>query len=283
MKEHFTHEVLNDHLIRIMDELKVAMYLVIGDDSAILIDTGYGYKGLYEYVTRLTDKPLIVLLSHGHVDHALGIYEFESIYMNENDIETYYMHSNLQYRKKFIETFSNKEFNEDDFQEEREIKFHSLDDEQVFDLGNQHVVAYHVPGHTKGMMMFLLKEQRIMLFGDACGVSTMIMEDCSGNLSDYLRSLEKVQGLEKEYDVVFRNHGTFESKKSVLLDVIEAVHEVLDGKDDKILLPDFMQEMFPRKTKEELPCYCAKRVDVETRERVDGKEGNINYRIDKVR
>lgn len=41
----------------------------------MLLDTGTG--SMKSCVQELTDKPFIVLLSHGHVDHAMGAPEFD--------------------------------------------------------------------------------------------------------------------------------------------------------------------------------------------------------------
>lgn len=279
----YRHKVLNDHVIRIIDKLNVCMYLVIGSERACLIDTGYGYKGLRAYVESLTDKPLFILLSHGHIDHAFGIYEFEDadIYIHEEDLQTYKVHSDLEYRDRFLK--SHGAALNDDFQKEREMVFKTIENGQVFDLGDFHIQAVHVPGHTKGMMMFLLEEERIMLFGDACGANTMIMEDCSGNLSDYLRSLRDLKKMDGLYDMIYRNHGTFVSEKSLLDNVIEAVEKVLDHTDDRMLLPESMQKMFPHDPGKELLSYCAVSSDMAAGGiRYDGKEGNVLYRADKA-
>jgi hydroxyacylglutathione hydrolase len=42
-----------------------------------------------------------------------------------------------------------------------------LADEQVIDLGNRKVAAYHCPGHTSGCMAFLDEATRIFFLGDA--------------------------------------------------------------------------------------------------------------------
>ena len=48
------------------------MYLVEGTEKAALIDTGYGVGNLKGYIKTLTEKPLIVLITHGHLDHVAG-------------------------------------------------------------------------------------------------------------------------------------------------------------------------------------------------------------------
>ena len=48
----------------------------------MLIDTGYGYGNLKQVVKSITDKPLYIVNTHGHVDHTSGNAQFErkSIY-----------------------------------------------------------------------------------------------------------------------------------------------------------------------------------------------------------
>ena len=44
---------------------------------------------LAAFVRTLTDKPLEVVLTHGHTDHCGGNYEFPTVYMNLMDVPTY--------------------------------------------------------------------------------------------------------------------------------------------------------------------------------------------------
>ncbi len=59
------------------------MYLLEGEDKALLIDTGWGAGNLKAYVQKLTDKPLLVANTHYHPDHAAGNGEFKSVYLSK--------------------------------------------------------------------------------------------------------------------------------------------------------------------------------------------------------
>ena len=71
-----------------------AMFLIVGSEKALLIDTGTGVCNLPAVVKFLTDKPLMVALTHGHPDHAGGNGFFEEIYCHPDDFE---MSLNLTY------------------------------------------------------------------------------------------------------------------------------------------------------------------------------------------
>ena len=64
----------------IQDKMGVCMTLLTGDDQALLIDTGYGLEDVAAYVRTLTNKPLSVMLTHGHHDHALGARWFDRVH-----------------------------------------------------------------------------------------------------------------------------------------------------------------------------------------------------------
>src|SRR5580765_436826 len=64
------------------------IYLVEGNDKAMLIDTGLGVARLSAFVKTLTTKPLIVVNTHGHPDHAGGDFEFKAVYANSADFSS---------------------------------------------------------------------------------------------------------------------------------------------------------------------------------------------------
>lgn len=267
-------------MYRIVDSLGVAMYLVCGSRRAALLDTGCGVPGLAAVVRQITNLPVTVLLSHGHVDHAMGAGEFGSAHMNLMDLPVYRAHAAISYRQRFVAGcgFSNIEL--EPHLEERALK--PLRGGDVFDLGGVTVEAYAVPGHTHGSMIFLVPEERAAMFGDACGPGTILLEDWSTDVKTYRRALESVRVLDGRYDRIVRNHGTYESPVFLLETVIEVCDAILSGHDDRVPLPPSCMDLLPRPAA--LPAYRAIRTMV-TRQgevRVDGREGNVSYRADKA-
>ena len=69
-----------------IDEFDCAsLFLLIGSEKAMLIDCGMGIGDLKSAVRKITDKPLIVVISHGHVDHTGNARQFEEIWIHPKD------------------------------------------------------------------------------------------------------------------------------------------------------------------------------------------------------
>ena len=58
---------------------EVISYLVLGDDKAVLIDTGNGIGDIKAVVYRITDLPVMVLNTHTHGDHIGGNHQFKEV------------------------------------------------------------------------------------------------------------------------------------------------------------------------------------------------------------
>lgn len=238
----FTSERVSQHLIRIITPCGVSMYLVEGARQSILLDTGFGFGDLKSFVDSLTDKPYVVLLSHGHMDHAGGAVQFDTVYLNRKDWKLEKWHSTRERRIWDVQHGPGgmpKGVTEADFLPSRTQPYLPLDEGDDFDLGGVTVQPIAAPGHTAGSLIFLIPEDRIAIFGDACGEHTLLLFDESTPIADYRKGLLHVQSFEDQFDVVLRNHGSFSSPKQILADNIELCSDILAGTDAAIP-SDFM-------------------------------------------
>ena len=77
-----------DGYYRISSPEAVFCYVVVGREKAMLIDTGHAYGDLKQAVKSITDKPLYVVNTHGHLDHTSGNAQFdEKVYIHPRDME----------------------------------------------------------------------------------------------------------------------------------------------------------------------------------------------------
>ena len=77
MGNYYNVTELRKNVYRIDSAEQVFMDLFVGTEKALLWDTGYGYGNLKEIIREITDLPLIIVNSHGHLDHSCGNYQFE--------------------------------------------------------------------------------------------------------------------------------------------------------------------------------------------------------------
>lgn len=161
MVDYFRKEKVNEKITAIRSRSGEIMYLVEGSEKAVLIDTCLGIRGLRSYVEALTDKPVTVILTHGHVDHAMGAPEFDKVYMNSADNDLYARHSALEARKGYIEAniggFEEWLSDDNSFVAPKTADYYELKDKMVFSLGGISIEVYELPGHTLGTMAALIK------------------------------------------------------------------------------------------------------------------------------
>lgn len=269
MIDFFRQEKVSERILRIVDIAGTAAYLIQGTEKACLIDTCNGFGNIKKYVESICKLPLTVVLTHGHFDHAGAAALFDEVYMNPRELDVYrayYRHPMKEEELLRLETrYGHLEENP-----LRTAAFLPLEDGDLFELGGVSVEMIACAGHTPGMMMAYIKEERTMLFGDACGEGTLLFDDFALNISAYRKNLQRIKDTyEAGYDRIIRNHGSFTSPLNLLDNVIECCDTICAGKDDHQPRPG------------SLDLFYAKAVN-ERNERVDGGHGNICYRIDKV-
>ena len=96
-EEIYTLRELEPGIFRIGNSM-VFMDLIVGAHHALLFDTGYGFGDLRGLVKSITDKPLYVVNSHAHVDHACGNEIFGGAYIHPADLELCREHNGREMR-----------------------------------------------------------------------------------------------------------------------------------------------------------------------------------------
>ena len=160
-----------------------------------------------------------------------------------------------------------EELNDEDYTvSEPEKQFLSLEDGMAFKIDDYHLEAYEFPGHTKGSMIFLIREMRILILGDACNNSTFLFDQECAPLHEYQRKLKELRDrLAGSYDRVFLSHHVMETDCQIMGHVLQVCDEVFRNEADDLPF-EFMG----------MQAYIAKKCN-ERFEREDGKSGNIIY------
>ena len=190
----------NGHLV-----YNESIYVLEGTDKALVIDAGSRVPNLDKAVAALTDKPVIMALTHGHGDHIGGIGCFPEVWVHPDD-------------RGMLRNY--------------EGKVNLLEDGQVIDLGGRQVEVMHTPGHTAGSVTFFDKDRHYGFSGDAFGSTNLLL--FSGPFSTLIntctRTAEYMQknGIEKLYPGHY--HGDNPETLQRVLDEKKMSQEVLSRK-----------------------------------------------------
>lgn len=206
--------------IFLLDEAQESSgYLVVGKEKACLIDTMNGYNNLSEAVKKLTDKNVTVINTHGHPDHIFGNVYFDEAYMNPDDYE---LAEQFVSNPEFIDKFREQGLNMPPFK--------AIKGGDVIDLGGRTLEVYNLPGHTKGGILLLLKEERILFTGDSINHHLWMQLDGCPLMSDFVAALDKVMFLEKEADFILHGHARDFDDISLMRCLRRGAIEICEGK-----------------------------------------------------
>lgn len=267
----FEHEKISPTTTRIRAPGMELMYLVEGTEKAALIDTGSGLGFLRACVEQLTDKPIIVLLTHGHVDHAMGAGEFEEVYMNHADDYIYIQHADMGFRRDGLFLCTQKVEDAEIIPAKPLETIHQMAGGDSFDLGGLHIDIYDLPGHTRGSVVMLIREERVLLLGDACNYLTFLHEPYSTTVREYKENLEAVKPqLEGKYDAVYLSHGSGDGSVGLIDGVIQVCADIMAGKTDDVPFGFKDSKGFLAKA------------EIQRDVRADGGIGNVIYNKERI-
>ena len=182
-----------------------SVYIVEGEDRAMLIDTGTRIDHLDEIVAGITKKPLTVALTHTHGDHAGSVKWFDEIWMMQAD--------GIRPPRGY------------------EGRISYISNHQKFELGGRTLEAFYTPGHTRDSVTFIDSRNHLALSGDAFG-STNLLMTCE--LSTFIRTAEETLKMMCDKEIYYMLPGHFdgtnaETSKRVY-DLWVVATEVLAGK-----------------------------------------------------
>lgn len=267
-------------LFQITDIAGTHCFLVVGEQKAALLDTGVGCGSLREQISQITGIPVQVLITHGHVDHAMGAGEFQDVWMNPLDEAIYREHSTAEVRLGYIHSNGwggePPQVTEERLQPVKAFEqFHPLAPGDVFDLGGVALEIHEGAGHTPGCVTMLIPELRTLLLGDACNPFTFLFDESCSTVAEYREMLLRLgKATQGRYNRVLLCHGPSCTAPAGLLDNVVAVcDDILAGTTDDVPFRGFHGEF----------AFISKAMDETTFTRMDGAVGNVVYNPKRIR
>ena len=184
-----------------------SVYLIEGEERALLIDAGTYMPKLDRIAAMLTDKPVMLALTHLHGDHAGAVDCFPEIWMNPND--TVLIPNPNPYKG----------------------KINYLADGEIIDLGGRQIEVMYTPAHTPGSTTFFDKERHYGFSGDAFGSTNLLL--FGGTFKQLIATTSRTAAYMQKHGIekLFPGHcqGNPETLQRIL-DEKKMSEEVLSGK-----------------------------------------------------
>ena len=191
----YTVRELEPGLFRICNSM-VYMDLMVGTHHALLFDTGYGFGDLKGLVKSITDKPLYVVNSHGHVDHACGNEQFGGAYIHPADLALAAEHNGRELRMEELDTAEVPvDFRLEEYLALGTGELTPVGEGQTFDLGGMTLEVVHLPGHTAGSIGLWCPERKLLWVGDAMNCFVWLFLPEAQPLAVYVETLRKAEKL----------------------------------------------------------------------------------------
>lgn len=169
-KNKYTVTKITDEITWIYDGDNSSIYVDEAEDAAFVIDTGMAPTSLVEAIRTVTDKPLTLVITHGHLDHSMKAAEFDKFYMSELDNHLIPEEAGVDLSK--------------------EINIVSGD---VITIPGLDLVVVDAHGHTPGSVLFVDRKHKAIFSGDAfCNGRNVWLQlpGCS-HLADYRDTIRK--------------------------------------------------------------------------------------------
>ena len=235
-KDYFKVTKLENNIYRIHEPKDIYTTVILGSEKALVIDNGHGFGNVRKVIESITDLPLMVVNTHGHLDHAGGNYLFDEVYINFEDIPTYYKYEEEKdlmlisydklFKEKGIQMFPD-DFDRESFMKTTTKKFLPLENHQIIDLGGRKLEVIKVPGHTVGHVTFLDYETGILFSGDAVSTTLWLYYDNGITLDMYCRYLEDL----KKYPI--KGFLPTHIDKILPIEILDILQEVIRERDPK--------------------------------------------------
>ncbi len=197
LKDHVHRaERIDAHTWNITEADLVNCYLLEGDTHALLIDLGCGAGDLRSCIGSLTHKTVTFAVTHRHGDHTGGAGEFGFYYADPDDVKLVYdLMCNTPACRKMIP--DNLKVNP---KMGRKVKLMPLKKDMEFNLGGRTIRTEKISGHTKGSVMFIDDDAKLLFVGDAVSRELwMHLPGCT-TLKEWLPGAEAVLSyMEKGY------------------------------------------------------------------------------------
>ncbi len=210
---------------------EIISYLILGNEQALLFDTGMGIANIKALAERLTKLPISVLNSHTHNDHVGDNWRFNHIY----GMDTEFTRSNAKGSREDAQAeLAPRElcgelprgFDRAGYATKPFHVSHWLHDGDTIDLGGRKLQILATPGHTPDSIALFDKENGVLFTGDTFYPGPIFLYRPETDLDAYVTSVQKLTKLTPQPEILLTSHNIPTADPDVLVHVVEAMRLV---------------------------------------------------------
>jgi len=214
---------------------EVISYLMIGQDRALLFDSGNGIGDINAVVQQLTLLPVTVLASHSHFDHVGGHWQFENVLAPETDF------TEMRARgldNKFVREEASQEalcrplpngVTIDNHQTRPFTPTGRVREGTQIDLGGLTLEVILIPGHTPDSIALIDRDAGRIFTGDTYYKGTIWLFAPETDLDAYRSSIARLAGLAPMLKAVHGAHNEPFSNPEEFVKVRDGFEAVMAG------------------------------------------------------
>lgn len=204
-------------------------YLILGDERAILFDSGPGLKDIKPVIASLTDLPVTVVASHLHYDHVGNHDRFASIAMLDvpstraRATENGFKISSMQHLG-FLENIKNPVLNVSEWWQPN----------THIDLGGRTLKILNAPGHTPDSLILWDEQSDLLFAGDYIYDGLLYAMLPGSDLDDYEQTAARLLSIINDTTRLLTAHRESTSGAPILarddlLDLHQALQKINRG------------------------------------------------------
>ncbi len=177
-------------------------YLIVGNERALLFDSGPGHRDIRPVVESLTHLPVTFLPSHFHYDHTGREGSFDRIAVVDLP------HIRDQARGNELTLSWEQHLGSAEGIETPTLTIDEwIKPGQVIDLGQRRLLLLYTPGHTDNSVSLYDADRQIMFSGDFVSGPLAGALTPTSNLGDYLQTTERVLESTNSRTTIHGAHG----------------------------------------------------------------------------
>jgi glyoxylase-like metal-dependent hydrolase (beta-lactamase superfamily II) len=214
---------------------EVISYLVLGDERAVLFDTGLGIADVSQETARLSELPMVVINSHSHYDHVGDDHRFEEVWAFDNLLEVSRIERGLTPSEAvhFVPPGSHhsspRGFDPATYRIRPSPVTRRLQDRERIELGGRTLTVYHTPGHSPGSICLLDSRRNLLVTGDTFYPGTLYAHFAESDLGAYRASLNRLVELSEQVSHLCPAHNEAVVDKRLLTSARDALEQIAHG------------------------------------------------------